>query len=69
MQTIHIDVQDGYVAKVVTMLETLRGVMLEDIKVEKKSTPFTSPKELVDAQQIVMQSTWDNDADKAWDAV
>ena len=69
MQTIHIDVKDNYAAKVLTMLETLRGVMLEDIKVEKKSTSLSTPKELIDAQQSVMQSTWDNEQDKAWDAL
>ena len=69
MQTIHINVQDTYATKVVALLETLRGVMLEDIKVEKKHNSLTTPKELIDAQQNVMQSTWDNDEDKAWDGL
>lgn len=34
-----------------------------------KSTPLSTPKELIDAQQSVMQSTWDNEQDKAWDAL
>ena len=67
MQTIHIDVKDNYATKILTMLETLRGVMLEDIKLEKKTDSLVTPKELIDAQQIVMQSAWDNEEDKAWD--
>jgi len=69
MQTIHIDVQDNYAKKVLAMLESLRGVMLEDIKVEKKIIMQETPKELIEAQEGVMQSTWDNEQDKAWDAI
>ena len=69
MQTIHIEVQDTYAKKVLALLESLRGVMLEDIKIEKKPLKQDTPHELIEAQENVMQSTWDNEQDKAWDAL
>jgi len=69
MQTIHIDVRDTYAKRVLALLENLRGVMLEDIKIEKKPLQQGVPQELIKAQQNVMQSTWDNEKDKVWDAL
>ncbi|MDD2567984.1 MAG: hypothetical protein PHS10_08350 [Thiovulaceae bacterium] len=69
MQTIHIDVRDTYAKRVLALLENLRGVMLEDIKIEKKPLQQGVPQELIKAQQNVMQSTWDNEKDKEWDAL
>ena len=67
MQTIHIDVNDNYVNKLVNMLENLKGIMLEDIKVDKKiEIVDESSKDLIDAQINSMSRTWDNLEDEAW---
>jgi len=68
MQTIHIDVNDNYVNKLVNMLENLKGIMLEDIKVDKKYEALDeSTQELINAQTTSMAKTWNNSVDKAWD--
>ncbi len=68
MQTIHIDVNDNYVNKLVNILENLKGIMLEDIKVDKKIDSLDEPRaEFMNAQSISMAKTWDNSVDKAWD--
>jgi hypothetical protein len=68
MQTIHIDVNDNYVNKLVNMLENLKGIMLEDIKVDKKiDSVDESSVELMNAQTTSMAKTWDNAIDEAWD--
>ena len=68
MQTIHINVNDNYADKLVNLLENLKGIMLEDIKVDKKiKTIDKSTKDLIDAQITTMAKTWDNSEDEAWD--
>jgi len=68
MQTIHIDVNDNYVNKLVNMLENLKGIMLEDIKVDKKiESADETTEDLIKAQVTPMAQTWDNLEDEAWD--
>jgi copper chaperone CopZ len=65
MQTIHIDVNDNYLNQVINILESLKGIMLEDIKIEKKNVDEN--KDLIKAQIKSMSQTWDNKEDEAWD--
>jgi copper chaperone CopZ len=65
MQTIHIDVNDNYLNQVINILESLKGIMLEDIKIEKKNVDEN--KDLIKAQIKSMSKTWDNKEDEAWD--
>jgi len=72
MQTIHIDVKDSYVSNVLTLLKGVKDVMIEKIHVD--SPKEDSNNDFMDLQMMSMQehsmkSTWDNDADKAWDGL
>ena len=67
MQTIHIDVNENYSQRVLNMLESLKGIMLQDIRVERTVKVIDdSSKELIDAQERVMAKLWDNEEDEAW---
>lgn len=68
MQTIHISVNDNYASKLINMLENLKGIMLEDIKVDKTiDSTDKSTTDFINAQTTVMSTTWDNTSDEAWD--
>jgi len=50
------------------MLENLKGIMLEDIKVDKKIEIVDEvSRDLIKAQITPMAETWDNSEDEAWD--
>ncbi len=68
MQTIQIDIKDAYVDKVLTMLDSLQNIMIESIRID---TPHGTEYDasLIELQEASMRSTWENDADEAWDAV
>jgi len=66
MQTIRIDVKDMYVSNVLTMLKGMKDVMIEKINID---TPGSreDDEDFIKLQTSVMDKTWDNDEDKAWD--
>jgi len=74
MKTIYIDVKDSYVSNVLSMLESIKGIMLNnvdivrDMPLEVKDNDADS-NALKSLQESAMVQTWDNDADKAWDAL
>ena len=63
MKTIYIDVKDSYVSNVLSMLESVREKPLE---VKYNDADLHALKSL---QESAMVQTWENDADKAWDAL
>jgi len=68
MQTIHIKVNDNYANRIINMLENLKGIMLEDIKVEKNiAKTEDSSINLIKSQETIMAKTWKNKEDEAWD--
>jgi len=66
MQTIHIDVKDRYVSNVLTLLRSMKDVMIDKVSVDTPSTT-RDKEELMKLQTTSMSNTWDNDEDKAWD--
>jgi len=66
MQTIHIDVKDIYVSNVLTILESIKDVMIEKINIESTNSR-KDEEDFMKLQIDSMESTWDNDEDKAWD--
>lgn len=68
MQTIHIDVKDNYVSNVLTMLKSMKDIMIDNIHVDSV-LPKDDEHTFMDLQVSSMQKTWDNDTDKAWDAL
>jgi len=71
MKTIHIDVKDTYFQNVLTMLESIKGIMLSRIEIEqsKKSEKKSDSESIMTLQETSMKSTWDNKADEVWDAL
>ena len=68
MQTIHINVDDNYAAKIINILENLKGVMLYDFQVEQTvNSEDKILSDFIEAQQNSMSKTWDNEEDKVWD--
>jgi len=67
MQKITIEVKDDYVNNIMTVLQGLKGVLVDKIKVDKNIEE--NNENLITLQQSAMQHTWDNDEDKAWDAL
>ena len=71
MRTIHIDVKDNYINNVLSMLESIKGIMLNKIDVDAEQ-PIQIKKDesdlktLKDAQADFMRSVWDNETDEAW---
>jgi len=68
MQVIHIQVKDPYVPNVLVLLNSLKNVMVESIKIDT-SYHHEYDVSLIEIQETSMRSTWENDADEAWDAV
>lgn len=68
MQTIHIDVKDLYVPNVLKMLNGMKDVMIDKIKLEPQEIDENS-EILMMMQTQSLKETWDNDEDKAWDAL
>ena len=68
MQTIHIDVKDHYVSNVLTMLKGMKDVMIDNIHLDN-AVPKKDKEIFIDLQVPSMHKIWDNDADKAWDAL
>jgi len=74
MKTIYIDVKDSYVNNVLSMLESIKGIMLNRIDiVTEKPLQLDEQNDDVTAfeslQESIMSKTWENNADKAWDAL
>lgn len=68
MQKITIEVKDNYTANILEMLHSLKGVMIDTIKLDKdldNGVDFDFMKLQIDS----MQQTWENQEDEAWDAV
>jgi len=66
MQTIHIDVKDMYVSNVLTMLKSMKDVMIDKINLDTPSDT-RDEEDFMKLQTMSMNKTWDNDEDKAWD--
>ncbi len=71
MITIHIDVKDSYLSNVLSMLESLKGVMpnkidVDTAKSDHDKTDFTI---IQNAQIDSMKDIWENESDKAWDEI
>ena len=57
-----------FIFLLLNMLENLKGIMLEDIKVDKKTEIVDEvSRDLIKAQITPMAETWDNSEDEAWD--
>ena len=72
MQTIHIEVKDSYVNNVLTLLKGVKDVMIDKIHVDtpkQSSNDDFMELQMGAMQEGSMKSTWDNDVDKAWDAL
>jgi len=66
MQIIRIDVKDRYVSNVLTMLKGMKDVMIEKINIDTPSGR-EDDEDFIKLQISVMDRTWDNNEDKAWD--
>ena len=65
MQKIMIEVKDNYTENVLEMLHSLKGVMIEKIKLDgagEESVDLDFMKLQIDP----MKQTWDNQEDEAW---
>ena len=70
MQTIHIDVSDIYATKLINMLENLKGIMLEEIRVNKSIEIIDNDiVDLIQSQEDIMAKTWENEEDEAWNGM
>ena len=65
MQTIHIDVKDMYVSDVLSMLQSMKDVMIDRINLDTPSGT-RDEEDFMKLQISSMNKTWDNDEDKAW---
>ena len=68
MQKIIIEVKENYTANILEMLHSLKGIMIDKIKLDE------NPKngddlDCIKLQIDSMKHTWDNKEDEAWDAV
>ena len=68
MQKITVEVKDSYFENVLEMLHSVQGIMIEKIKTSSDTTRETEL-ELMKLQTASMQSVWDNEEDKVWDAL
>ncbi len=64
MQTIHLEVKDIYVTNLVTMLQSLKDIMIDKIEVESS---IDDERILKSLQQSSLAKTWENNEDKVWD--
>jgi hypothetical protein len=74
MQTIHLEVKDNYVQNVLNMLNSIKDTMIDEIIVDKSikdpNDKYCNEDEDLKKLQIKsMSKTWDNEEDKAWDAL
>jgi len=69
MQTIYIEVKDNYVSNVLKMLDGIKDVMIDKIKLEPLEEQEKAENSLVALQITSIEKTWENDDDKAWDAL
>ncbi len=69
MKMIYIEVKDNYVSNVLKMLEGIKEVMIDKIKLEPLNKEDKTDDDLIALQTSSMEKTWENDEDKAWDAL
>ena len=69
MQKITIEVKDDYVNNIIAVLQGLKGVIVDKIKLDDMAIKESDTKGMIALQQDVMERVWNNDEDKAWDAV
>ena len=68
MQKITVEVKDSYLENVLEMLHSVQGIMIEKIRTSSDTTRETEL-ELMKLQTSSMESVWDNEEDKVWDAL
>jgi len=68
MQTIYIEVKENYVSNVLKMLDGIKDIMINTVKLEPSNKQETEDT-LMTLQSASMKRTWENDEDKAWDAL
>ncbi len=67
MQMIYIEVKENYVSNVLKMLDGIKDVMIDKIKLEPLDKQERTEDTLMMLQSSSMEKTWKNDEDKAWD--
>ena len=68
MQKIVIEVKDNYTENVLEMLNSLKGIMIDQIQYDEKHYEQVEL-DFMKLQINSMESTWSNQEDEAWDAV
>ena len=68
MQKITIEVKDNYTANILEMLHSLKGIMIDKIKLDENPKD-SDDLDFIKLQIDSMKHTWDNKEDEAWDAV
>ena len=68
MQKITIEVKDGYFQNIMSVLQGLRGIIINKINFEEKMHNKRD-EDIMIFQEDAMRHTWNNDEDKAWDAL
>ncbi len=68
MQKITVEVKDSYLENVLEMLHSVQGIMIEKIRTSS-NTERETELELMKLQTASMESVWDNEEDKVWDAL
>ena len=68
MQKIVIEVKDNYTANVLEMLNSLKGIMIEQIQCDTKEHDKVES-DFIKLQIDSMKETWDNHEDEAWNEV
>ena len=66
MQKILIEVKDNYTENVLEMLHSLKGVMIEKIRLDGAGEGSVDL-DFIKLQINAMKPTWDNQEDEAWD--
>ena len=69
MQKIIIEVKDDYVNNIMSVLQGLKGVIVDKIKFDDSIHYNSNDDNMIKLQQDSMRNTWNNDEDKAWDAL
>ncbi len=64
---IYIEVKEDYVSNVLKMLDGIKDVMIDKIKLEPLDKQERTEDVLMKLQTNSMEKTWKNDEDKAWD--
>ncbi len=68
MQKIVIEVKDNYAGNILEMLNSLKGIMIDQIQYDEKHHEETEL-DFMKLQINSMKDTWDNQGDEAWDEV